>query len=100
MSQLCLQLRRDRQPQLFAMHPADFEQAVMLVRRAQLELIRQANQKNRHCARVEDRSACTAGLLLGSLIVALGFEPLKLDSDEEEAGVGPDQCRRYIGIAA
>lgn len=92
------QLRRMRDVKLFAMDPRDLAQAVGLVRRHQLSVAREQHLRNQRMAKVEDHSACAGALLLGSLIVALGFEPVANDEAEIELGVTADQCRRYIGI--
>jgi hypothetical protein len=92
------QLRRVREVRLYGMRPEEFEKAVRKLRRLQLAEIRTHNGNERHCARAEDRSACTGGFLLGCLIAALGFDPVANDPAEVEAGIAPALCRRYIGI--
>lgn len=93
------QLRRVRDLKLFAMDPRDLAQAAAIVRRHQLSLVREQQQRNERTARVEDHSTSTGALLLGSLVAALGFDPIANDPAEVELGVGAEQCRRYIGIA-
>jgi hypothetical protein len=91
-------VRRVRDVRLFAMDPADLEQAAKLVRRQQLAIAREQVERNQRMARADEHAASTAALVLGSLLAALGFDPIANDPAEVELAVTGKHCRRYIGI--
>jgi hypothetical protein len=93
------QMRAVRVAQFGAMHPVDLADAIRLVRRVQIEMLRRDVDRQQRSANDNDVPPVSRGVaLLGELMAALGYEAEQDHPLEIAAGLGAAAYRCFVGI--